>query len=136
MKKILMLLLIMAAAFTVTAQSATQYIAYKTEIVRKYKWQMDYETVRTHETYIPITLTGTTLYINAENPTSFVLGASENTMDTERLAIITFKAYEFSRERNCTVDFVYMKKTKESIIGVNYSDEDGTKYALHYFIKK
>ena len=138
MKKIIMLLVIMTAAFTGFAQETTHhYTAYRTELYRKYKWQQDYVKVFTrHEQNIPISLTGNTLLINADKSSAFVIyGDSKQTLDNDKLDMVSYDGYEITDNRPCKVDFVLIKSTGDLILGITFLDED-TKIGLHYFIRK
>lgn len=137
MKKIFMLLIIIAAAFSVSAQETVYWTAYRTQLVRKYKWQLEWETVSNHyDASINIAMTGNTLQVNAERASVLVIDTdTKRVIDNEKLEMVNYQAFEVVKKRNCQVDFVLIKKTNELILGVTYDDED-TKYALHYFITK
>lgn len=137
MKKIFMLLIIIAAAFSVSAQETVYWTAYRTQFVRKYKWQLEWETVSNrYNASINIAMTGNTLQINAERATVLVVDLdSKRKFNHNKLDVVNYQAFEVTKKRNCQVDFVLIKKTNELILGVTYDDED-TKYALHYFITK
>lgn len=139
MKKIIMLLIIMAAAFSVTAQTkeTIYFTAYKTEVKRKYKWQQEWETTgKNFNQRIAIALTGTTLSINADLATTFILDAdSGQELETEKISAITFEAVEITNDRSCKIDIVQIKKTGEWILGVTYMGTEKS-VAIHYFIVK
>ena len=137
MKKMIMLLIVIAAAFSVSAQETTYWTAYKTKFVRKYQWQQEWETVSTnYDVQISIAMTGNTLQINAERATVLVVDLdSKRKFNHDKLDVVNYQAFEVTKKRDCQVDFVLIRKTNELILGVTYDDED-TKYALHYFITK
>lgn len=137
MKKILMMLIIISAALSVSAQETVYWTAYKTKVVRKYKWQLEWETVSTnYDTDISIAMTGNTLQINAERATVLVIDLStKRTVNHETLDVLNYQAFEVTKRRDCQVDFVVIKESNELILGVTYMDGE-VKHALHYFIVK
>lgn len=138
MKKIIMLLLILSVAFVSTAQPTTNYYtAYKTQILRKYKYNQEWTKISDRPNQdISIAITGSTLQINAQLATTFIMDQeSVRTLDTEELYVLTYDAREITTGDNCTIDFVVLRKSGETILGVNYMELE-TKVALHYFIRK
>ncbi len=132
-----MLLLIITAAFSASAQTTNYYTAYKTQILRKYRHDQNWTTISTRlDQDISIAITGSTMQINAERATTFIIDQeSVRTVDTEKLYVLTYEAREINSGDNCTIDFVLLRKSGETILGVNYMDLE-TKIALHYFIRK
>ena len=138
MKKFIMLLLIItSAAFSLSAQETTYYTAYKTEIKRKYKWQLDWETIaRNSNQNISIMITGSTISIAADAATTFIVDQStEQEMDGDKISARIYDAVEVVNQKECRIEFVFIKKTKEVVIGVTYFGDDKN-LALHYFIYK
>jgi hypothetical protein len=136
MKKIILLLCIVVSALSISAQETTYFNCYKTKIVRKYNWQLEWETIRVNtDVSIPLSLTGNTLQISAELATTFVIDfTSLQEVDDDRIKVLSYDAYEITKGKDCKVDFVRMKKTDVSIIGITYLNQS-VKSGLHYFIE-
>ena len=138
MKKLTLFLIVMTAALTVSCQETTHhYTAYRTELYRKYKWQQEYVKIQSkNEQYIPISLTGNTLLINADKSSAFIIyGDSKQTLNNDKLEMVSYDGYEITDNRSCKVDFVLIKSTGDLILGITYLDQE-TKIGLHYFIYK